>query len=329
MNISNLYQDCPNILKDFLFYMGTVKGRSTKTVNAYYIDLKTFFRFIKHLKNLVPKNINFKDINIDDIDLNLIKSISIQDVYAFLYYTEVDRKNNTSTRSRKSSCIRSFFKYITNIMKLLDENPVKDLEVATPKKSLPKYLTLEESINLLNNIDGDNKDRDYCMINLFLNCGMRLSELANINLQDIRENTIRITGKGNKQRMVYLNQSCIDALSEYLKVRNKITNIKEKNALFISRNGNRVSNRQIQRIVENNLKKSGLDNMGYSVHKLRHTAATLMYQHGNVDIRILKELLGHVNLGTTEIYTHVSNKQLETAAASNPLSNIKKLKKQK
>lgn len=208
-------------------------------------------------------------------------------------------------------------------MNLIEENPAKNLEIPSGKKTLPKYLTLEQSVELLNAVDGSFKSRDYCMITLFVNCGMRLSELVGINLSDIRDNTLKLFGKGRKERIVYLNQACIDAVAAYLNDRNKLKIIKDNNALFLTRNGTRIGNRGVEKIVEANLRKAGLSGMGISPHKLRHTAATIMYQYGNVDIRVLKEILGHVNVGTTEIYTHVSDKQLEKASQSTPLSNLK------
>ena len=317
------YSDCPKILKDYLLYMETIKGRSVKTVNGYCIDLKTFFRFIKQFYKLCPPDTEFSKIDITDVDIELIKKITLSDIYEFLHYTISDRSNSAVTRARKVSSIRGFFKHLTNNLNLLEENPSKNLEIPSSKKSLPKYLTLDQSIELLNAVDGNFKSRDYCIITLFVNCGMRLSELVGINLSDIRDNTLRLLGKGNKERIVYLNQACIDAIAAYLTDRNKLKVIKDKNALFLTKNGTRIGNRSVEKIVEFNLKKAGLSGMGISPHKLRHTAATIMYQYGNVDIRVLKEILGHVNVGTTEIYTHVSNKQLEEAALRTPLSKIK------
>ena len=317
------YMDCPNILKDYLLYLETVKGRSPKTVNGYYIDLKTFFRFIKKHFNLIPPDVQFADVSIDDIDLDLVKKISLSDVYFFLTYVNRERSNSAITRSRKVSSIRGFFKYLSVNKNLLTENPVKNLEIPGTKKSLPKYLTLEQTIKLLESIDSSFKSRDFCIITLFLNCGMRLSELVGINLSDIRENTLKLLGKGNKERIVYLNDACLTSLADYMQDRILLKIITDKNALFLTRHGKRIGNRSVEKIVAKCLKQAGLDNMGISPHKLRHTAATIMYQHGDVDIRVLKEMLGHVSVGTTEIYTHVSSSQLEQAAKSTPLSAIK------
>lgn len=314
------YSDCPQILRDFLFYMLTIRGRSPKTVDAYYIDLRTFLRFIKYHKvlNKLPENLS--QVTIEDLTSQTICSITLSDVYEFLNYLQTDRSNEATTRSRKVSAIRSFYKYLTTKTSLLKENPVKDLEVPSIRKSMPKYLNLEESRRLLSVVDGKQKERDYCIITLLLNCGMRLSELVGINLENIRDNTVRLLGKGNKERIIYLNEACVRSLEDYLKVRKMPLKESERNALFLSSQGRRMSPRRVEQIVEENLKKAQLSGCGYSPHKLRHTAATLLYQHGNVDIRILKEILGHASLGTTEIYTHISDKQLEKAAAASPLA---------
>ena len=317
------YYDCPQIMRDFLFYMLTIRGRSPKTVDAYYIDLRTFFRFIKGYKVLKALPEDLAQLSIEDLTTDTICSITLSDVYEFLNYLQTSRGNEATTRSRKVSAIRSFFKYLTTKTNLLEENPVKDLEVPAVRKSIPKYLNLEESKLLLSVVDGKQKERDYCMITLLLNCGMRLSELVGINLDSIRDDTVRLLGKGNKERIIYLNEACVDALAAYLKVRKIPKKETDRYALFLSAQGRRVSPRRVEQIVEENLKKAQLSGRGYSPHKLRHTAATLLYQHGNVDIRILKEILGHANLGTTEIYTHISDKQLEKAAAASPLAKEK------
>lgn len=324
------YSDCPTYLKDYLLYMLTIKGRSPKTVDAYYIDLRGFLRYIKCYRILNNNFAGYDTLPINDITLYNLRSISLSDVYSYLNYTLKERSNNSATRARKVSSIRSFFKYLTTKTNLLQSNPVKDLDVPSIKKSLPKYLTLDEAKELIAHT-GTIKNqceshRDYCILVLFLNCGMRLSELVGINLNDIRDNTLKLLGKGNKERIIYLNQSCIDAIESYKTVR-KVTDGTDKNALFLSQNGKRISARRVQQIVEEHLKGVNLDGKGYSPHKLRHTAATLMYQHGGVDVRILKEILGHSNLSTTEIYTHVSDTQMETAAQKSPLSEVTYQKK--
>ncbi len=324
-----MYDDCPQLLKEFLFYMETIKGRSKTTVHAYYVDLRTFFRFLVAFESGEIKTLDkegFAKIKISDIDLDYIKTIKIDIVFEFLHYVLNNRDNNANTRARKVSAIRAFFKYLTLTKNLLSENPVKNLEMPSIKKSLPKHLTLEDCYSLLRSVDGEYKIRDFCIITLFLNCGMRLSELVGLNTYDIKEDTILLHGKGNKERIVYLNDACKLALSDYNIFRKEhYTSIKStsKNALFLSRLGTRISNRRVQEIVEAALMASGLSGRGYSVHKLRHTAATLMYQHANVDIRVLQEILGHVNLGTTQIYTHVSNAQMQSALQSSPLAKFK------
>jgi site-specific recombinase XerD len=238
----------------------------------------------------------------------------------FLVYCKDNHGNNERTRARKATTLRNFYKYLTVQKRLIDDNPLQELDSPKIKKTLPKYLTLDESLKLLSSVDGKYKERDYCILTLFLNCGMRLSELVSLNLSDIRSNnTIVVTGKGNKQRIVYLNDSCNAAIKDYLLVR-PVDCVKDRDALFISRQLKRISPKTVQYLVKKYLSEIGLDEM--SVHKLRHTAATLMYQHGNVDIRILQDILGHENLGTTQIYTHISDEQMKQAALSNPLSSF-------
>lgn len=333
MNSNNL-NDCPDILREFLFYMETIRGRSAKTVDAYYIDLRTYFRYLKMQKVLgVPpkNNETFQTMSIADLDPNIVCSITLNDVYGFLHFALSELKNGSASRSRKVSSIRSFYKYLSTKTPYLEENPVRNLEVPGIKRAMPRYLTLEESLELLQHIQTSSSARDYCIITFFLNCGMRVSELVGINLTDIRENTLRLLGKGNKERIVYLNEACLSALEQYLtrerKQPEKGTD-EERNALFLSSRGKRLTSRRVEQIVEQCLKLAGLDGRGISPHKLRHTAATLMYQHGNVDIRVLKEILGHANLGTTEIYTHVSNQQIEGAVDRSPLSHVRAPKKE-
>lgn len=322
MSMNSIAEASP-VIKDYLLYMQTIKGKSPKTVDEYFSDIRTFFRFIKVSRGIESASTPFEDIKVDDVDIELIKTITLQDAYEFMNYLLRDRDNNSSTRARKTSSLKSFFNYLTVKKHLLDKDPIKELETPKRKKSLPKYLTLEQSIELLNAVDGKHKERDYCIITLFLNCGMRLSELVGLNVTDIRpDGTARILGKGNKERIIYLNSACINAITEYLKVR-PMDGVKDRNALFISAHLKRMSPKTVQALVYKYLEKIGLDSQGYSCHKLRHTAATLMYQHGNVDIRILKEILGHENLGTTEIYTHLNTQQMENAANSTPLSKIK------
>lgn len=317
-----LLAEVPSVIKEFLGYVGTIKGKSPKTVEEYCLDLRTFFRYIKMKRGLVPQDVEFDKISIQDVDINLIKTISLTDVFEYMNYLTSVRHNKAPTRSRKVSSLRTFFKYLTNKTNQLSINPVEELETPKVKKSLPKYLTLEQSIELLSMVDGPFKERDFCILIIFLNCGLRLSELVGLNLNDVRygSSTIKVLGKGNKERIIYLNNACLDAIKNYLAVRPN-DGLKDKNALFISKQKKRISPKTVQYIVKKYLKQIGLEDL--SVHKLRHTAATLMYQYGNVDIRVLKDILGHENLATTEIYTHLSNKQMESAANANPLSEVK------
>jgi len=265
----------------------------------------------------------FEEIEIKDLTLEDVSSVSLNDAYMFLVYCKDSRDNNERTRARKATTLRMFYKYLTVQKRLLNENPLQELDSPKIKKTLPKYLTLDESLNLLNSVDGKFKERDYCIITLFLNCGMRLSELVSLNLSDIRSNnTIVVTGKGNKERTIYLNNACIDAINAYLPFR-PVDGVKDKDALFISRQKSRISPKTVQFIVKNTLEKAGLKDRDLSTHKLRHTAATLMYQHGNVDVLAIKEMLGHESLSTTQIYTHIMDEQLQKAADSNPLSSVK------
>ena len=317
----------PPIIRDFLIYSETIRGKSSSSVDEYYHDLTTFFRFIKLHFNLCENINNLNEIKIDDINAELIKKISLYDLHSFLVYCKQDRSNNAKTRARKASTLRIFFKYLVNQAHILDTNPAELLETPKTAKTLPKHLTLEDSIELLNAVDGKNAERDYCILTIFLNCGLRLSELCSLNVQDVRNDSMIVRGKGNKERVVYINSATRDAIDSYLPHR-KIEGVKgnDRNALFISRNNRRISNKTVQHIVYQALEKAGLSGMGFSTHKLRHTAATLMYQQGHVDVRTLQVILGHENLGTTQIYTHVSDEQVANAVESNPLSNIKRKK---
>lgn len=321
MRREDFYQ-LPQLVQDYLIYIEAIKGHSELSVVEYASDLRTFFRFLAIHKNLYPKDTPEDSIDLTGIDITFIKSITLNDAYQFLIYCRNVRHNNEATRSRRVVSIRRFFSYLTDNLGLLQVNPMKNLDAPKIKKSLPKYLTLEEAQKLLSVIDGPFKERDYCMITLFLNCGMRLAELVSIDYNDVRaDGTLVITGKGNKERTVYLNNACLHAINEYMKVRPR-DGVKDR-AMFLSNRLQRISPRMVEIIVQNYLEKAGLGNRGLSVHKLRHTAATLMYQHGNVDVLLIKEILGHENLGTTEIYTHISQDATKRAIESNPLSNEK------
>lgn len=311
-------------LKEYLYYLQTILNKSVKTVDEYFIDLRTFFRFMKLSRHLVPDDCEFDAIKIDDLDLQFLESVTLTDAYEYMTWLQRERGNQSAARARKVSSLKGFFKYLTTKKHYLKVNPIDELEAPKKKKALPKYLTLEQSIELLNAVDGEYQARDYAILTLFLNCGLRVSEMSGLNYTDIRnDNTLRVLGKGNKERIVYLNSACISAIQDYMKVR-PVDGVKDKKALFISRNHNRMSVKTIQAMVYKYLEKIGLNAQGYSCHKLRHTAATLMYQHGGVDVRVLKEMLGHENLATTEIYTHLSSEQLKHAADHNPLAKVHK-----
>ena len=318
----------PVFLNSFLDYTATILNKSPNTVKEYNYDLNTFLKFIMyHFRMTDEKEI--KNINIHDMSIETLKKVTLDDIHAFLFYLSNNYQSKAATRARKVSSIRVFFNYLSNKTNLLDKNPAQNLETPKLEKRMPKYLTLDDSKKLLETAMSEsdrNKERDFAIITLFLNCGMRLSELVGINIKDINFNDqkLNVIGKGNKERTIYLNSACMNAVNKYLAVRPH-DNIKydSKDALFLSERRERISNRTVQYIVKQELKRAGLDTNKYSVHKLRHTAATLMYKYGNVDIRALQELLGHESISTTEIYTHVDNSQIRNAVESNPLANIK------
>lgn len=320
-------KDCPGYLSDFLFYLNVVKSRAPRTVEAYYIDIRTFLRFVKISNNLIPSDTPFNEIKISDTPLELLKKFTLNNAYEYLYYTSSKLQNSTTTRARKTSALKQFFVYLHKKANLITTNPLVELEIPSIKTRLPKYLTLEDSLELLSNISSSYSSRDYCIITLFLNCGMRLSELVGLNFNDINfeNSTMRLLGKGNKERIIYMNDSCISSLKSYYN--DRPVTPKEQDAVFLSKQNKRISKRRVQQIVEESLIKAGLDNKGITTHKLRHTAATLMYQHGNVDPLVLKEVLGHKSIATTEIYTHLSNENLKKAAEASPLSHVNKITK--
>ena len=317
------FHTMPQSVIEFLNYLSVVRSKSELTVLEYASDLRLFFRFMLIYRGIVPKDTEFEKIEISFIDLDFIKTVKISDAYAFLSYCRSERKNDSASIARKVSSLRSFFKYLCVKMKQIPENPMEELESPKLKKSLPKYLSLDESIQLLESIDGRDKERDYAIITLFLNCGLRLSELCSLNYTDIKsDGTMTVTGKGNKERTIYLNDMCVNAVKEYMKVR-PVDGVKDKHALFLSNRKSRISPKTVQHIVEKFIEKSGLGDRGFSTHKLRHTAATLMYQKGGVDVLLIKDILGHENLATTEIYTHIVDEQLKDAVSSNPLNKLK------
>ena len=317
------FREAPPVIQEFMAYMDNVKGRSGLSVDEYYRDLRTFFRFLLLERGRVPKDIDFQEIDISVVDLDFVKTVTFADILLFMNYCQNERDNNADTRARKTSSLKGFFGYLTDKVHKLEENPVKALDTPKKAKKVPKYLTLEESLRLLQAVDGTHKERDYCILTFFLNCGMRVSELVGINLSDINtEHMLKIRGKGNKERVLYLNDACVDAMDKYMQVRST-EGVKDKDALFISQKKVRMTQRAVQELVEKYINKIGLDGKGYSPHKLRHTAATLMYQKGGVDIRTLQIILGHTSVGTTQIYTHVAEEQVISGLKANPLAKKK------
>lgn len=325
------YHDCPQILRDFLVYHENIKGQSQLTISEYYLDLRMFLRFMKLMRNDMPISTNLDDIDIKDIDIDFIRTIDTSDIFDFLSYLANDRAINPDSaapeygispaaRARKLSAIKSFYKYLTVRTKQLQENPVADLEYPKLRKSLPKYLTIEQCSALLQAVSGPNEKRDYAILMLFLNCGIRRSELVGLNLTDVYEDRIRVVGKGNKERFVYFGAACRKAIDAYLSIRNKQV-LTDNRALFGSRDNNRISVTAVHRLVKKALLQAGLDSSQFSAHKLRHTAATMMLS-GGVDVKTVQEVLGHENLNTTQIYTHIENTELKIAAEANPLSRL-------
>lgn len=325
------YHDCPQILRDFLIYHETIKGQSSLTISEYHLDLRMFLRFIKLMRSDMPIHTRLDDIDIRDVKIDFIRQISTSDVFDFLSYLANDRTANPdsaapdygispASRARKLSAIKSFYKYLTVRTKQLSENPVADLEYPKLRKSLPKYLSIEQSAALLQSVSGQNQVRDYAILMIFLNCGIRRSELVGLNLTDVYEDRLRVVGKGNKERFVYFGTPCRKAIDAYLVERNKKV-LSDNRALFGSRDGNRISVTAVHRLVKKALLKAGLDSTQFSAHKLRHTAATMMLS-GGVDVKTVQEVLGHENLNTTQIYTHIENTELKIAAEANPLSKL-------
>lgn len=320
-----MYDDIPNFLSDYLEYMSGIKGRSKTTVKEYYYDLRNTFKYIKLTKSGINDNKITTDLitntDIKDLDAKFLEKITLEDLYKYMNYLSQFQNDNNVTRSRKVAAIRSFFNYATLKKKIIKLNPALELEKPKLPKRLPKYLNLDESISLLHSVSGDFKERDYCILTLFLNCGLRLSELVDINMYSIRDNTLTVIGKGNKERSIYLNEACQKAIARYIAVRPK-DNLKDRDALFISKRGTRMSRRMVEIMVKKYIIQAGLDPRKYSPHKLRHTAATLMHKYGGVDIRALQQVLGHESISTTEIYTHIDSDEVKNAIESNPLNKL-------
>lgn len=327
----NYRNDAPQYLIDFLDHISVIKGRSQLTVKNYYCDLRLFLRYLKVQNDSSLSSVDLSEISISDTPESYVKKVTLTNIMGFLHFAMNNRDNHQKARARKAVAIRQFFKFLTDQKGWFEVSPAAKLELPSPKNALPKHLTIEQANQLLSEcseIKSWADSRDYCMITFFLNCGMRLSELVGISVNDyIRSidpktgnsySFLKVIGKGNKERVIYLNNACVSAYEAYIKVR---PNVQNEKALFLSKQYKRISNRRVEQIIEEKLMKSGLSGYGFSVHKLRHTAATLMYQNG-VDVRVLKEVLGHENLNTTQIYTHVSDNQIKQAMDQNPLSDL-------
>lgn len=319
-------------LRDFASYKQSIAGCSPRTVNEYMLDLRTFFRFIISSRTGIAYGTpEYEKIDLKVIDINFLRSVETSEIYEFLFFCDSVLQNAPNARARKLSAIKGLYKYYTKTKMMLEKNPAEIVETPKKQKTLPKHMNYEEAVSFIATVRNDTSQtdflriRNFCIVTLFLNCGMRLSELVSINLNDIDRflRSVRIIGKGNKERIIYFNDACRAALEEYIPMReDQKTATENENALFLSRRGKRIDNRMVQLMVDKYLELSGLGNRGLSVHKLRHTAATLMYSRGGVDVRVLKEILGHEQLNTTQIYTHVSNSEVEAAMAKNPLSTL-------
>lgn len=326
MNKYNI-PDNPDFLNDYLVHLKLVKLLSERTIEEYYFDIRLFLKYYCMMHSDSADDIS--NVDISGFPPDALKKITVSDIYGFIFYASDERSNSDKARYRKISSLRSFFKYLEKVANIIEKDPCKDLDIPAPKAALPKFLSLNESLRLLEVSDRSDSERDYCILTIFLNCGIRLSELVGINISDIDfyENRMKVLGKGSKERMIYLNAACIDALNKYLAVRKNNKKAADEPALFISNQNKRISKRRVQQIVESNLIAAGLDGKGITTHKLRHTAATLMYQYGDADVLTLKELLGHASVSTTEIYTHLNDESVRNAVESNPLSRVKSTEK--
>lgn len=320
MDLYSLFDmECPPRLTEYLNYLVTVKNSPVSTVKNYKSDLKMFLRFIKKIRTKSKEDISLIDIS--DVDDMFLQKIMLNELYMFTTFLTIEKKAAQPTRARKIIAIRSFFKYLNTKAKVLTNNVALELEIPKKEKRNPVYLTLDESKTLLAAPKGRQKKRDYCIITLFLNCGLRLSELVGINISNIKQDTLTVIGKGNKERTVYLNDACIKAINDYLEVR-EIPKPGHEDALFLSQQKQRISDRAVQELIGKHFKEANITGKKYTPHKLRHTAATLLYKYANVDIRTLKEILGHEDVSTTQIYTHVDDESLREAVKANPLANI-------
>ena len=324
--MAEYWLEAPPVLQEFLDYHESILSHSAKTVDEYFFDLRAFFRYLKLRRDPTLSAVPFQEIGILDVDLDFVSRTQLSEIYGFLTFLTGGAKSGkaeSSTRARKCAAIRSFYHYLAVHTRQLENDPTQALNNPKLRKSLPRYLSLSESLRLLEAVSGPNEIRDYCILTLFLNCGLRVGEMVGLNVQDIRDDTIRVLGKGNKERQLYLNEACLGALEQYLAVRpDPKDEPQHRDALFVSRNKTRLTTRSVENLVRKTVLQAGLDPK-YSPHKLRHTAATLMLNNG-VDIRTLQDVLGHENLGTTQIYTHISDANMKQAVDANPLAKIKK-----
>lgn len=324
--MADFWLEAPPVLREFLNYHESILSHSAKTVDEYFLDLRAFFRYLKLRRDPTVADTPFQEISILDVDLDFVSKTDLSEIYGFLTFLTGGAqagRAESSTRARKCAAIRSFFNYLCVNAQQMERNPTQALNNPKLRKSLPRYLSLSESMRLLDAVSGPNELRDYCILTIFLNCGLRVGELVGLNVQDIRDDTMRVLGKGNKERQLYLNEACLGALEAYLAVRPQPKDeLRHRDALFVSRNKTRLTTRAVENIVRKAVTQAGLDPQ-YSPHKLRHTAATLMLNNG-VDVRTLQDVLGHENLGTTQIYTHISDANMKMAVDANPLAKVKK-----
>ena len=320
------FEDASPDIVEYVRYLEVIAGKSANTAFNYYCDLRNFSKFMKRRRGLVPDDMEMKDIDPKGLDTAFWGSVSKEDIYEYLYFLSRECGNKKSSTARRLASLHGFYDYLVNQVNRLKQNPTASIRPPKQDKVLPKYLTAEQSKDLLEctQTQSDFPERDYCMVVLFLNCGMRLAELVGMDLEDIdlEQRQIRLFGKGHKERMVYLNDACVEALQLYLKKRNAMEglNPREKAVFLTRRRKERIGNRRVEQLITGAMKAAGLK--GFSTHKLRHTAATLMYQTGNVDILTLKQLLGHSSVGTTQIYTHLQEFQVRAAIEQNPLGTV-------
>lgn len=321
----------PLILIDYLNYLKSIKGLSKSTIKEYTYDLEAFieFQLIRKLYNNDRQDYmdNFNPSKINEYaNENFFENLNIQDFYAFLSYLDNHKNDTATTRSRKISAIKSFYKYMYSEIEIIDNNVADKLTNPKISQRQPIYLTLNETEILLATISKEQNEflraRDMAIVFTFLTTGMRLSELVSIDLSDVNKDNFKIIGKGNKERTVYLTSNCQELINIYIIKRSEYLKDDSINALFVSTRKKRISNRTVQATIDKYLEKAGFDTKIYSTHKLRHTAATLMYKYGNVDIRALKDILGHASVSTTQIYTHLDDDDLKDAVNKNPLSGL-------